>query len=71
MKRRADLISLVLDHNYTIIKAANKLKLKASTAQQILQRYKETGSFFEKKMNKLREMPPIEKNISQGKDKTL
>lgn len=52
MQRRSDLIFLVLEKGYTIIKAANKLKLKASTAQQILQRYKESGSFFEKKMGK-------------------
>lgn len=56
MKRREDLISLVLEKGHTIIKAANKLKLKASTAQQILQRYKESGSFFEKKMHKTHEM---------------
>lgn len=66
MKRRADLIFLVLEKGYTIIKAANKLKLKASTAQQILQRYKESGSFFEKKMNKTQE-PESHKKKSQEK----
>lgn len=40
-------MEFVLLQHMTIIKAANKLGIKNSTAKLIIKKYKETGSYYE------------------------
>lgn len=45
MQRRAKLVQLIIEDNYTIAKASKRLGIKASTARMILNKYKQTGDF--------------------------
>ena len=49
MKRRQQLVELVIDKNYSIGRASHRLKLKLSTAKMIIKKYRDHGTFFEKK----------------------
>ena len=50
IKKRQKLVNLVLSQQSSIAKAARKLMIKVSTAKLIIRRFKQTGTFFEKKM---------------------
>ena len=49
-KKRKKLIEMVASLKKTIVQSARQLKVKLSTAKLILKKFKETGSFFDKKM---------------------
>ena len=49
IKRRQQLVELVIDKNYSIGRASHRLKLKLSTAKMIIKKYRDHGTFFEKK----------------------
>jgi transposase len=42
-------VECVLESGMSIIKAAKRLKIKQSTAKLILNKFKEEGTFFEKR----------------------
>lgn len=52
IQRRAKLVQLITEENYTIAKAAKRLGVKASTARMILNKYKQTGEFPMKQFKK-------------------
>jgi transposase len=41
---------MVTEQNKSIVQSAKQLKIKLSTAKLILKKFKETGTFFDKKM---------------------
>lgn len=43
------LTSMVIDEGHSIARAAKKLNLKSSTAKLIMKRYRETGTFYQKR----------------------
>lgn len=49
MQRRQNLVDLVLEKSYSIGRAAARLKIKLSTAKMIVKKYRDHGTFFEKK----------------------
>ncbi len=45
-QRRQNLVDLVLGKNYSIGRAAYRLKIKLSTAKMIVKKYRDHGRFF-------------------------
>jgi len=59
-------VEMVINLKKSIVQTAKHLKIKLSTAKLILKKFKETGTFFEKKMpdysrRKKREVENIQK----------
>ncbi len=54
MQRRQSLVDKVEKEGLSISKVAKTLRINISTAKLILKKYKETGSFFNKRMCKIK-----------------
>jgi len=51
------LVQLVLKEQKPLCKISKNLKIKLSTAKMIITKYKETGTFFNKRIRNLRRFP--------------